>query len=1473
MTEPLYKSVNFFYTCDLNVPLRIHIDTFFYQHLLCPAADEAVGAERRSDAASSSPSSRGASQGPRCAALRFDATLYLDGQVFSSVSTSTVTVKGLEPVDEKICFPVKLRDLPLNSILVLHIQNVDVGATIGRVVLPLFTQDALMRQGRQLLWVEDAEFLLELLEREATRGALGGNLGGGGGGGASFSELVHSNERTSEIPGFADEFVDVLRLDKLVDLTYRGFIPSVPWLDVHSVPSLEKNVLEFLTAPHGFHFLYLYMPAFPSPVLWSESRVLHPDLGVLAARQSKHGQMVQNTARNSDSALPTALQLPRTKLGPPLFAFFVPSGASGSADAQGGRGGTKGAEEREERDGEDKKGSGKRSAKTSQGSTATFIQHALTGGKPPPTPATAAPLSLTPAGGPSAEVLEGGDAEGLERMPPLPPATQAVHAPSAALSKKLRETVGLDLASFWERDTQEGWGPPGHAEAEGEPLGLCGGLGKQGERERAWRKAQMLAGARAFEWFWRYWQPAMGGWGPTSGWTFPELFGAFFGASEEGLSVLVSDKEWQRERRNREKSLRRHLRSRERERERERSGVRPGGETAMGSTVQQQPPRSVSRSPASPPESGRLQSSTMASPAFSVSEGKTNRRGVSESTVLAQQQSLWQRYGVRVPALRVQERDEGGGGEDDLREGRPEWMFFHDCSLYGEHPAVAKFHKLRRAHQMKAKGTLEGSRSAQARPSVLESQKLTSIIASPRFQLSREEKSLLWTFRRFLTDKPQALPKFLRAVDFADAQESALALKMLQSWEKPDFADALELLSRDFPDITIRQYAIAALEKATDDELELFMVQLVQALRYEERILQLSIGPNPHPHLHISREGSTPVSHSHSVAASPKRPLAAESSPHESSGSTLHLSREREEDARERERIRSTCPLAFFLIERACRSKKIASALHWYLLCEVMDPDVGDLFSCVFVKFFQALNTAGERGLRIIHMLRKQNELRLKLLDIHRTVSKGKRDRVERRTERLKQALQYKGEIPPPEEVGDSVAQLVAAVGGEPSPFLLGGGQQTEGAGRPSLQLQTLVAGVASGSASAAQSTLVMALMKPRLTGRDFTRLTAGASSSSSSSAAAAGSPKGARGGETEGITVEKSSNGGAGGGDSEAIPLPLNPAWELLGFIPQESFLVKSTMAPMVLTCKIRVNNEDDPLEQGGEGGRGDAGRDAKGQTGETAGEGKVEGRAASQVVTKKFLYKVGDDLRQDQLVLTMFILMDNLLKKYGLDLKLTPYKVMALSPSDGMIEFVSGSEALSSILSNYGNDIRQYWIKHRPNGQGGFHPKVLDTFIRSCAGYCVMTYLLGVGDRHLDNLLLDPDGHLFHIDFGFILGKDPKPWPPAMKICKEMVEAMGGMNSKGYQDFRAKCCQAFRYLRRDAKLIVNLLYLMTDARVKDLAANPALAILDVQGKFRLDLREDAAESFLLSLINQSATALFPVVIEKIHKFALYWK
>jgi len=88
---------------------------------------------------------------------------------------------------------------------------------------------------------------------------------------------------------------------------------------------------------------------------------------------------------------------------------------------------------------------------------------------------------------------------------------------------------------------------------------------------------------------------------------------------------------------------------------------------------------------------------------------------------------------------------------------------------------------------------------------------------------------------------------------------------------------------------------------------------------------------------------------------------------------------------------------------------------------------------------------------------------------------------------------------------------------------------------------------------------------------------------------------------------------------------------------------------------------------------------------------------------------------------------------------------------------------------------------------------------YVSFSAGYCVITYILGVGDRHLDNLLLTTDGKLFHIDFGYILGRDPKPLPPPVKLSKEMVDAMGGsIQTEHYAEFRKQCFSAFLILRR---------------------------------------------------------------------------
>jgi len=250
--------------------------------------------------------------------------------------------------------------------------------------------------------------------------------------------------------------------------------------------------------------------------------------------------------------------------------------------------------------------------------------------------------------------------------------------------------------------------------------------------------------------------------------------------------------------------------------------------------------------------------------------------------------------------------------------------------------------------------------------------------------------------------------------------------------------------------------------------------------------------------------------------------------------------------------------------------------------------------------------------------------------------------------------------------------------------------------------------------------------------------------------------------------------------------------------------------------------------------------------------------------------IWKLGDDLRQDQLVLQLIQLMDELLKKENLDLKLTPYRALACGLKNGLVECVSGCTNVADVIAQHPAQSIRCWLrKEQPNEKGpdGINPSALDNFLRSCAGYCVITYILGIGDRHLDNLMMAKTGELFHIDFGFILGRDPKPWPPPMKLSPEMVEAMADKMN----DFKLYCCNAYNTLRKSSNLILNLISLMIDAGIEHINQGDK-SILKVQEKFKLELTDEQANTVFLQLIDESREALAPQVSEFVHRWKKYW-
>jgi len=257
-----------------------------------------------------------------------------------------------------------------------------------------------------------------------------------------------------------------------------------------------------------------------------------------------------------------------------------------------------------------------------------------------------------------------------------------------------------------------------------------------------------------------------------------------------------------------------------------------------------------------------------------------------------------------------------------------------------------------------------------------------------------------------------------------------------------------------------------------------------------------------------------------------------------------------------------------------------------------------------------------------------------------------------------------------------------------------------------------------------------------------------------------------------------------------------------------------------------------------------------------------------AGPPATVTLIYKKGDDLRQDQLCVQLFDLMDTVLRRDGLDLRMTRYAVLATGPDSGLVAYVP-SCTCSAVLAEHRTILRYFaFVAPDSSAPNGVRPAVFETFLRSCAAACVATYILGVGDRHLDNLMLTPDGRLFHIDFGYILGRDPKLFPPPMKLCREMVEAMGGMESAGYARFQTLACEAFNILRKSASLLLTRVAMMARAGIADLG-NDACAKLEE--KLALQLGDEEAVGYFAGVMNDSAGALFEGLKENAHRIAQY--
>ncbi|NXA24385.1 P3C2B kinase, partial [Ibidorhyncha struthersii] len=213
------------------------------------------------------------------------------------------------------------------------------------------------------------------------------------------------------------------------------------------------------------------------------------------------------------------------------------------------------------------------------------------------------------------------------------------------------------------------------------------------------------------------------------------------------------------------------------------------------------------------------------------------------------------------------------------------------------------------------------------------------------------------------------------------------------------------------------------------------------------------------------------------------------------------------------------------------------------------------------------------------------------------------------------------------------------------------------------------------------------------------------------------------------------------------------------------------------------------------------------------------------------RVIFKCGDDLRQDMLTLQMIRIMNKIWVQEGLDMRMVIFRCFSTGRGRGMVEMIPNAETLRKIQVEHGvtgsfkdRPLADWLQKHNPEEDE--YEKAVENFIYSCAGCCVATYVLGICDRHNDNIMLKTTGHMFHIDFGRFLGhaqmfgnikRDRAPFV----FTSDMAYVINGGDkpSSRFHDFVDLCCQAYNLIRKHTHLFLNLLGLMLSCGIPELS------------------------------------------------------
>ncbi|XP_064416692.1 phosphatidylinositol 4-kinase beta isoform X3 [Latimeria chalumnae] len=241
--------------------------------------------------------------------------------------------------------------------------------------------------------------------------------------------------------------------------------------------------------------------------------------------------------------------------------------------------------------------------------------------------------------------------------------------------------------------------------------------------------------------------------------------------------------------------------------------------------------------------------------------------------------------------------------------------------------------------------------------------------------------------------------------------------------------------------------------------------------------------------------------------------------------------------------------------------------------------------------------------------------------------------------------------------------------------------------------------------------------------------------------------------------------------------------------------------------------------------------------------------------------IVKCGDDLRQELLAYQVLQQLQSIWEQERVPLWIKPYKILVISSDSGMIEPVVNAVSLHQIKKQSQLSLLDYFLQEHGNYTTEAFLTAQRNFVQSCAGYCLVCYLLQVKDRHNGNILLDSEGHIIHIDFGFILSSSPRNLgfeTSAFKLTAEFVDVMGGLDGDMFNYYKMLMLQGLIAARKHMDKVVQIVEIMQQGTGSQLPCfHGSSTIRNLKERFHMNMTEEQLQGLIEQMVDGSMRSI----------------